>query len=79
MYIKALFPMILHKGVKASGMYITIKALYKLGQMITSFLHEVFVEITESETTTTTAVKVYIRDDDYNSTLSVLTTPQGKG
>jgi len=50
--------MILHKGVTASGMCITIKALYKLGQMITSFLHEVFVEIIESETPTTTAVKV---------------------
>jgi len=71
--------MILHKVVKASGMYITIKALYKLGRMITSFLHEVFVEIIESETPMTTAVKVYIRDDDYNLTLSVLTTPQGKG
>jgi len=65
MYIKALFPMILHKGVKASGickasgMRITVRVLYSLHQMVTSFfLDEVFAEIIKSQTRTPTAVKM---------------------
>jgi len=57
--IKALFPMILHKGVKASGMRVTVKALYNLHQMVTSFfLDEVFAEIIKSQTRTPTAVRM---------------------
>jgi len=60
-----LFDIILHKGVKAggiceaSGMCITVKALYKFGHMITRFfLHEVFVDMINLQTRTPTAVKM---------------------
>jgi len=57
--------LLVHKGIKASaickviGICITVKALYNLHQMITSFfLHDVFADIIKLQTRTPTAVNV---------------------
>ena len=56
----------------------TIKALYKLGQMIVSgFMHAVFAVAIESLARTT--VDVYVRADEFNFKLLCLSTPQDKG
>ena len=56
----------------------TIKALYKLGQMIVSgFMHAVFAVAIESLARTT--VDVYVRADEFNLKLLCLSTPQDRG
>ena len=56
----------------------TIKALYKLGQMIVSgFMHAVFAVAVESLARTT--VDVYVRADEFNLKLLCLSTPQDRG
>jgi len=58
----------------------TVKALFKLGQMITSgFLHAVFAEIIEVLTRTTVDVDVYARADEFNHRLACLSFLQNKG
>ena len=57
---------------------ITIEALHNLREMTKSgFMDSVFGEIINSETATPRTVRVYVRDEDFDSTLSVLSSAQG--
>ena len=59
---------------------LTVDALYKLTQMITSgFMHAVFTEVIDCQTPEPTTVDVYIRADDFGFSLSSLTCPKDKG
>ena len=56
----------------------TVKALFRLGQMITSgLMHSVFAVVIECQSRTT--VDVYVRADDFNLRLLCLSSPQQKG
>ena len=58
----------------------TVKALYKLGQMIVSgFMHVVFAVAIESLARTTIDVDVYVRADEFNLKLLCFSTPQDRG
>jgi len=58
----------------------TVKALYKLGQMITSgFMHAVFAAVIKSLVHRPTTVDVYVRADEFNFKVLHLSSPHDKG